>query len=264
MEISTRRGMVAVLLLNAAFTGAVFAQDAGITVSGLGTATARPGIVEIHALVTGDGELASDASVRYRDARRRAVEAIEGLRISSLMIESGGVSVYQQTTAAQQQVVQGMVVTEPAKQKIVVSEPVRLVLKDVEKLDPEKLLETLLRVVDVARDNGLQIGPPPPVMGMPVQMHEIAATPKGTVIYKLADPSGLRERAYKLAVEDARARAGKLAEMSGVKLGRIMSIRDLEMSGPVQGRGIDSGAEATMLGEIPVHVRLSVQFEIVR
>ncbi len=48
--------------------------------------------VEITATVSGDAELAADATVKYRDTSRRALEALNGLKIAGLTVEPGAAS----------------------------------------------------------------------------------------------------------------------------------------------------------------------------
>ena len=51
-------------------------------------------------------------------------------------------------------------------------------------------------------------------------------TSMAMIAFKIPDAASLREEAYKLAVADARAKAAKLADLSGVKLGRILAVQD--------------------------------------
>src|SRR5437762_12046832 len=62
----------------------------GISVAGSGEVKAKPKVVEINATVSGDAELAADAIVKYRDARRRAVDALNGLKLEGLKIDTNG------------------------------------------------------------------------------------------------------------------------------------------------------------------------------
>src|SRR4051812_14135584 len=71
------------------------AENDGITVIGNGEAKSRPTQVEIGALVAGDAELAADAIVKYRDAKKHAVDALQALKLSALVIESSGFTVNQ-------------------------------------------------------------------------------------------------------------------------------------------------------------------------
>src|ERR1700722_15338081 len=70
---------VAMLLCMAFLTAAAHADDStnGITVSGTAKVMGKPNAVEIGAYVSGDAELTADAVVKYRDARKRAVAALE-------------------------------------------------------------------------------------------------------------------------------------------------------------------------------------------
>src|SRR5688500_17476835 len=61
-----------------------------ITVAGTGQAKAKPTQVEFSATVSGEAELASDAIVKHRDTKRRALKAIEGLKLPALSTTSKG------------------------------------------------------------------------------------------------------------------------------------------------------------------------------
>ena len=77
----------------------------------------------------------------------------------SLSIESKGFTINQaMDPQAQMRMMQGMG-GDPGKQKVAVTEQLRLVLKDVDQLELDKLMETILKMIDVGRDSGLQIGP---------------------------------------------------------------------------------------------------------
>src|SRR5688500_12175951 len=57
------------------------APDTGraITVGGAGEAKSKPNLLEIDARITGSGELVNDTLTKYRETRRRALEAIKAL-----------------------------------------------------------------------------------------------------------------------------------------------------------------------------------------
>ena len=263
-------------------TGVVRAQDAttavnSISVVGVGTVKGKPKVVEISAVVMGEGELAADASVKFRDTRKKATEALDGMKNASLSIESKGFSINQaMDQAAQMRMMQGMG-SDGGKQKVAVTEQLRLVLKDVDQLELDKLMETVLKVIDVGRDNGLQIGPGNTNY---YQMQMMMQTGQGMnmISFKIPDPTALREEAYKLAVADARAKAEKLASLSGVKLGRILAVQDQDVVAKndvntyyqmIYGYRMGQQEQVDRLssnvfGEIPLSVRLSVQFEIAK
>src|SRR5450432_580340 len=86
-------------------------------------------------------------------------------------------------------------------------------------------METTLKLIDFARDNGLQVGPGS-MNYYQVQMAMQSGAGMSMIAFKIPDPAPLREKAYKLAIDDARSKATRLAELSGVKLGRILSVTD--------------------------------------
>lgn len=243
-------------------------QQTGITVSGQGQAKGKPSLVELQAQVGGEAELTADAIVKYRDARKRAIEAIENLKIPGLSIESEGFSVSQAVDpAAQQAMMRGM---QPpgGKQQVSVTEKLRLKLVDVDKMEAEAMMDTVLKIVDTGRDAGLMIGPgqtnvnywpPPPQPPM--------------VAFKIPDPDALRAEAYAAAMKDARAKAEKLADLAGAKLGRVVSVSDATSTHatPNPYYGYIQQASNTLdelsggvFGEIPLVARLTVNFELER
>jgi uncharacterized protein YggE len=255
-------------------------ESTGISVVGVGTVKGKPNVVEISATVSGEGELANDASVKFRDTRKKATAALEALKNPSLSVESKGFAVNQAIDPnAQMRMMQGMG-GDLGKQKVSVSEQLRIVLKDADKLELDKLMETVLKLIDTGRDNGLSIGPG----NMNYYQMQIAMQTGGSgmsmIAFKIPDPSALREQAYKLAIDDARTKATRLADLANVKLGRILSVQDQDappsnksemaniyyyMYGMAQqGKEPETGLSSNVFGEIPLSVRLSVQFEIVK
>jgi uncharacterized protein YggE len=96
------------------------------------------------------------------------------------------------------------------------------------------------------------------------------------VAFKLADPGTVRGQAYAAAVEDARRKATRLAEASGVKLGRVLAISEQFVERDESNAALAAvlGARAGMagpppdeptsdtFGEMPVRVGLVVRFGI--
>src|SRR5947207_7984909 len=68
-------------------------SGAGLTVSGTAWGRGKPSVVEIGTTVSGDAELTADAVVKYRDAKKRAIAAIEGMKLPGLSVESSGYSI---------------------------------------------------------------------------------------------------------------------------------------------------------------------------
>lgn len=265
------------MLLCLLFAASVHADDSssGITVSGSAKVMGKPNAVEIGAFVSGDAELTADAVVKYRDARKRAVTALEGLKIANLSIESDGFSVkdWVDAQAQQQAMMRGQQVAN-TKQKISVGEQLRLVIKDADKMDQAALMDTMLKVLDTAKDAGLTIG-----SGEARSFNYNNPMPTNALIsFKVTDTKALREQAYKQAMDDAKAKAQRLADLAGVKIGKIISVRDAsnapsgafrveraESDSPIlKPAESDASDELTssVLGDIPLTVAVTVQFEI--
>jgi uncharacterized protein YggE len=268
------RFAVSVCILALILSPVARAQDnSGITVAGTGKASGKPNIIEIACLVSGDAELTADAIVKYRDARKRAVDAIEALKIPGLTVDSKGYSVkdYVDMNAQQQAMMRGQAVVN-SKQKVSVVEQLVIIIKDADKMESAAMMDTMLKVLDTARDAGLTIGD-----GSPRNVNYYPPPPPPALIkFKIADISALREQAYKQAVEDAKTKAQKLADMAGVKIGKVLAVRDSNVRVPGQPGGENNpyGTPAPVLDqnelrskvfdEIPLNVSLTVQFEIAK
>jgi len=126
-------------------------------------------------------------------------------------------------------------------------------------------------VLDTARDSGLTLGD-----GSYRNYNSYPPQPGPSLLnFKIADPKTLREQAYKEAMDDAKAKAQSLADLAGVKLGKVVSVRD-SASKNTTITNPDTGETATMptvaqnefvsstFNEIPLNVRVTVQFEIVK
>jgi uncharacterized protein YggE len=269
---------LAALLIIAAPLRAADNGKEGITVIGNGEAKSRPTQVEITGLVAGEAELAADAIVKYRDAKKHAVDALTNLKLPSLAIESQGFTVNQAIDQnMQMQMMRGMNPGANAKAKVQVAEQLKLVLKDLDKIENEKLMDTLLKVLDTAKDNGLVVGPGLPQNYYQMQMAMQQGRAQSMITFRLPDPKDLRDAAYKDAMDNAKNRAQRLADLSGVKLGKIVSIREgvvggspnVNISYDPYGNQMRSPSEGTdltsqMFTEIPIKVALTVQFEIAK
>src|SRR5204863_6422102 len=155
----------------------------------------KPTEVEIGALVSGEAELTNDAMVKYRDAKKRATSAVEGLKIKDLTIEPNGVSVNQAIDPnAAQMMMQGRA-ANMGKPKVQASESMKIVIKGVDKLGADALMDTVMKVIDTGRDAGLQIGPPTPMNYYQYQMMMQQGQGQGMLQFKIGDPAEQREKA---------------------------------------------------------------------
>jgi uncharacterized protein YggE len=134
------------------------------------------------------------------------------------------------------------------------------------------LLDKLLKVLDVAKDSGFVFSQP--YTNDYYEMQARAMEGDIVVTFKMPDSSALRDKAYKAAIDDAKARAEKIAELSGAKLGRILSVQE---GGTGENNMINAyvvymnrrtgntedALSGVTSGELTMRVSLTVQFELV-
>ena len=254
----------AVLFLGA---GVALAEE-GIAVTGTATVKSKPTEVEITGTITGEGELANDASVKFHDAKKKATDAIDNLKNPDLTLEPEGSEIHEAIDPAQQQrMMQGMGAGETPKVRVQISEKVKLKLKNVDKMDNQKLFEQVLKLIDTSRDSGITIGGAAPMNYYQMQMEMQNGGGGGSqlVKFRIPDTKDLQDKAYKDAVADARAKAQRLADLSGVKLGKVVYVHDEGVSSgtdPQGNRTLDTQASSGTLAELPVTVNLQVVFSI--
>ena len=252
------------------------AEGEGITVVGVGSVEAKPSIVELTGLVMGQGQLAGDAVTKFHGNRRRAEEAFKNLKIPGLEVVEEGMSLYSSMNASQMQaMMRGMPVNNSQSQELSVSETLKLRLTGIEKLSSQELLETIVKIVDSGKDAGVVIGndttPSIPGSYNPSKARNTMAT------FKITNVDQLKEQAYAKAVQDAKTQAEKLARLTGVKLGKVISINgegDSNKSANAvynqmmaqyiaAGIAIQSDEQASSLFKaIPVSVAVRVTFSI--
>jgi uncharacterized protein YggE len=131
----------------------------------------------------------------------------------------------------------------------------------------------VLRVIDAGKDAGLVIGAGAPQNSYQMQiMMQRGESGMGMATFKVTDPAKVREEAYAKAIQGARAKAERLAALSGVKLGRVLSVQDnvvqtqtaqvVYVYGTQQQAAAEGELTSGVAGDITLNVRLTVQFAI--
>ena len=248
----------------------------GITVYGTGERRTRPHMVEIDLRASASAELTADALVKYRDTKRRTLESFAKLQLEQLTIEEQGLTLTPSSmTEVMQRMWGGMPPNASAKSQVQISSVLRLRLEGIRDKPPEEVMETVGKLLDVAQDSGSSLGPSQEEMSMAWRYGYPPAA--GMVRFVVRDLTALREEAYELAVADARSRAERLARLNGVKLGSVLSVQEIEVSGdeasayqpyyyprynpPSAGKeGPEIASES--FAEIPFRVKLLVRFGI--
>lgn len=266
-----------VSLVGLSGTTAEAEESRGITVSGSGVVEAMPDTVELTATVEGNAELAGDAVEKYRGNKRRVVESLKGLNIKGISIVGSGLSVNSGTPLNPMAAFQAGQANQPkVADKVAVQERLTVTLSGIETMSADNLLQSVTRIIDVAKDAGVVIGSGPKSM---IEMQLSAAKPGTLATFRLSNTDLLRQQAYEAALKQARAKAERLAQLAGVQLGDIVSIRETAPVSKDDNNGGGMAAYLALIGgassnqaeytsaelhSIPVTVSLSVQFDIVK
>ena len=202
----------------------------GITVSGTGELRAKPNLVEIDLRTSGTAELSGDALVKYRDTKRRMIEAFQGLKLKNLGIGERGMTLTGAMDAAKMQQAMRFGQAPPDdKTQLQISRTLHLTLRDVQDMPDEDLMETLGKLYDVAKDAGSSLAPSPEAAQIARNYgREVSGA---AFMFVLDNITELREKAYQQAVKDARERAQRLASLTGVKLSGILGVQEIQVSG---------------------------------
>ncbi len=260
----------------------VFAEDAGITVSGTGEVKAKPDQVEIEINTSGSAELTGDAIVKYRDSTRRTLAAFKGLKLKNLKIEEKGLSIASSSGSNPL-----MAMVNPgagaaaAKSQTVISRAHRVVLSNIRDMPEEQLMEVLGRILDTAKDSGASTSPSSQSQMLSMMFGGRGKMSQSLVTFVLNHAAELREQAYQKAFEQARSRAQRLAALAGAELGPVLSVQEgppapkntesiqERMVSAMYGIGSqsaddDDGMRVTSdkFGQIAVRVTLQVRFAI--
>jgi hypothetical protein len=250
----------------------------GFTVVGKGVVAAKPNRFEIELDVSASSELSADAIVKYRDAKKRITDAFAALKLDNVSVEERGLLVDQK---GQMNMYYFNGWPQNTKNKTEVQLSRKLIVKgsNIRKMDEEAILQLVAKLLDVAQDAGAHVGQQGG--GNPYYYNPYQQFGQGLVKFVVDDIDKLQDEAYEKAVADARARAERLAKLSGVALGPVIAARELAVPGDqaaasrrvynpfgpdydvlddeIKGK---ARLESTKYQEIPVRVELLVRFEV--
>ena len=254
---------------------------AGITVNGEGTASARPNRFEIELSISAASELTADAIVKYRDARRRVLEAFEALKLENVGVEERGLLVDRKGVEFNPYYGGMSQPNDRTRAEVQLSRKLVVQASEIREMDEEVVLQLVGRLLDVAQDAGAQVG-----SGSPNMRNYYYGYPQqgggGLVRFVLEGYDALLERAYEAAIADARSRAERLAKLGGVELGAVLGVRELSVPGaskdasnpmspffmpPPEDEDEDQEPVDRIVSDrfqtIPVRVELQVRFEVI-
>jgi uncharacterized protein len=235
----------------------------GFTVVGKAFAAAKPNLVEIDLDVSASSELTADAIVKYRDAKRRIHEAFTALKLKNIGVEERGLLVDQKGMMQNPYFWGGQPNTR-TKTEVQLTRKLVVTASNIRTMDEDGVLQLVGKLLDVAQDSGGKVG------GQnnfnPYYYNPYQNNSSGLVRFVLDDFDKLQEEAYEKAIADARARAVRLARLSGVDLGPIVAVREVVVPGDRAASADDElprkRLEVGKFQEIPVRVELLVRFEV--
>lgn len=250
-------------------------DSGGITVTGVGEVLGAPTSVEIDVRATGSAELTADALVKYRDSKRRTLEAFGNLKLAALKTDVHSMTVTNTTPGQQQQVIFPGGQQPTTKSTVEIASTIRVTLQDMKNLAEDEIMETIARLLDTAKDAGAVVGDPEAANRARYYGQSMNVS---LATFVLDNVSALREQAYQQAIAETRERATRLAELAGVKIGAVLSIQELAAptdsqqqvayypwQQPSGGNDRDKlRIRSPQYNKIPVRVNLMVRFAIAK
>jgi uncharacterized protein YggE len=206
--------------------------DTGITVEGAGEARTVPDIVEINLKLAAKAELSDDAVVKHRDAKKRAIETLETLKIANLKIEERDLGLKAAVNMQELQMMMwnGIAPAQNKRTQVEVYSTLRARLTGVDKMQLEELMSNIGKLLDAAQDSGGSLGMSDADM-MQMRYYGWGMQQNSLVKFVVSNAKDTREKAYENAVADARLRAERLARLTGVKLGSVLAIDEVRAGG---------------------------------
>jgi uncharacterized protein len=236
----------------------------GFTVTGKGRVAAKPDKLEIEMDISASSELTADAVVKYRDARKRLNDAFAALKLANITVQERGLMVDQKGQMQNPYFFD----YQPTRGKTEIQLSRKLILKasGIRQMDEEAVLQLVGRLLDVAQDTGAKVGGRSNE-DYPYYYYRMYGPPAvGLCHFVLDDFNKLEEQAYEQAIADAKARAERLARLSKVQLGPIVSVREIVIPGENRPVNDDDTPgkrlETPKFQEIPVRVELLVRFAV--
>ncbi len=213
-------------------TSAPAQQLRTITVVGAGKASASPTHVLLRGRIEGQGETSNEAYEAFRaertkigekltdseDGKTRVLYEGEKLMTPGAMMEAG-IAAFPGDGGAAAGAAKAYLVMESVVFKVAIENG----------MEREQITGPLTKLLDKAARAGVKFTLANHEMAMSFGIY--GSNLPGLAEFTIDDPTRLRHDAYEAAVKDARARADRLASLTDVKVGRVVSIEELTLSG---------------------------------
>ena len=246
-----------------------------IEVVGRGTVTAKPDVARIEAQIAASKESSRKALEAFLEKKGKFNTAVSPMNFEGIKVEFDRTSIAPPEVSAQAMMMGGfggadVVEAEESAAQISVAEIATIEIPGLDKMEEDQVKRLVAKIYDEIKSNGGT-----PVAAQVNQFSIITGQQSRDIKYLISKPRPIVEKGQIEAMGDARTKATHLAKLSGGKLGRVISVKELdaEMGGDepsmeevmmqVYGMSKSAGAFASdSFAEIKVEVKLKVQFEL--
>lgn len=246
-----------------------------IEVVGRGTVTARPDVARIEAQVAASEETSKKALEAFLEKKGKFNTAVSPMSFEGIKVEFDRTSIAAPAMSAQAMMMGGfggadIVEAEESAGEISVAETATIEIPGLDKMEEDQVKRLVAKIYDEIKSNGGT-----PVTEQVNQLTMMTGQRNSDIKYLISKPQPIVEKGQIEAMSDARAKATHLAKLSGGKLGRVISVKEIGAEGggddpsmedvmmQVYGMNKSAGAFATdTFAEIKVEVKLKVQFEL--
>lgn len=259
--------LVAGLLLGTATAGLPAAEGKRLAVNGTGHVEVRPDVMELSATVTANAELTSDALKKFRENRRRGVEAVNKLKVKGLETKGSGISILSNATIQQFQQNFGNAQQQMSPTHTTFSETITFMVPGIDRLSDEQTQELATKILDAAKDAGLSMGQ----SFDPYRRYYDYSTYRPQIVFfRVENADEARQKALDLAAQDARKKAERMAKRMGVTLGKAVSVREgsnrpgnvVQQYPGVRSNEPSKSEVSAALHGVTIEATLSVEYEI--
>lgn len=206
-------------------------QSRTITVFGTGTASAPPNYVVIKGTIHGDGETADEAFKKFRELKIKVEKAItkelpdvDTAFLGEKPILSGGSEGLAMAMMAD--AAGGAPAAEVKKYKV--SESVELRINFETDMQRRQLAASLPKVIDQASKLGIGFEQASNPWAAMMGAMGMGGPSSGSAEFALDNPQAAQAEALAVAMSDARTRATTLAGLADGKLGKVISVEEVE------------------------------------
>ncbi|MEE9392477.1 MAG: SIMPL domain-containing protein [Planctomycetota bacterium] len=199
----------------------------GISVNGHASVPTKAVRLVVRGKLEVKAEMAGDALQEFANARARVLKTLGGLEIQGLSVSGAGLKVAIKDAAGggQHNPFGGGGAAEP-EPEVVITEMIDIRVVGLDKMDDKAQRSLIAKILDESKEAGLDFlgGGSNQVWNSPPTKKSLA---NPGIAYGLPPAAEIEDQAFKIALDDARARADRLARLAGVTLGPVTSIQAL-------------------------------------